>query len=279
MRNQPAAVTADPIAFVLQPYFYQTNWFLPLCGVMTALAGSGAYRLRVRRMREHMQIVVSERSRIARELHDTLMQGFSGVTMEMQGLSTRLPPSPHQESLQEIIRDAEVCLRNARRSVAGLRRAIADEAGLAGTIAEAARHITETHDIRLRLRMEGRSVGLSTEVQYNLLRISQEAVTNAVKHSACNLIEVCLDVQPNMLHLSIKDDGVGLSNDEEGTAPAGHYGLIGMRERASQIGAQFQIESEAGNGTLVTVTLPLGLSRAAALPAVGRTPHPIDLEP
>lgn len=159
--------------------------------------------------------------------------------------------------MEEIIHDAGVCLQEARCSVAGLRSAPNGDPGLAGAIAEAARHITETQDVRLKLKLNGNPQGLGTDIQYHLLRILQEAVTNGVKHSGAGTIEVTLDCTPQMLYLTIKDDGVGF-NASAGDGPQpGHYGLIGMRERAAQIGGALNLESEPGHGTKVTLGLPL----------------------
>ena len=105
---------AQAVALTILPHFYQTRWFPLLCAAAVGLAGWGAYRLRVRRIKEQMRAVIAERSRIARELHDTLVQGFSGVTMEMQALATRLSPSDDRGTLEEIIHDAANCLREAR---------------------------------------------------------------------------------------------------------------------------------------------------------------------
>lgn len=247
---------ANPVVFTLEPHFYQTFWFWLLCGAAIAFLAWAAYRLRVSQIRVQLQAVVSERSRIARELHDTLMQGFSGVTMEMQALSVRLPACQERDTLEEIIHDAGVCLQEARRSVAGLRSPANGHSGLAGAIAEAARHLTETQEVRLKLRLQDVPLSLPADVQYNLLRILQEAVTNAVKHSGAGTIEVSLDCDRQLLQLSVKDDGVGFAEAAGGAQP-GHYGLIGMRERAVQIGGALQIDSEPGRGTTATLSLPL----------------------
>lgn len=242
--------------FVLAPSFYQQVWFLPLCILLAGFAVWGAYQLRIRRLREQFDLILAERSRIARELHDTLIQGFSGVTMEMQALSGRLFRAEEKETLVEIIADAGTCLREARRSVAGLRSARGQNAGLAGAIAEAAKQITETKDVRLKLRLEPRGGTLPADVEYNLLRIAQEAVSNSVKHSGARNIEIGLRSTPEWVRLMIKDDGEGFKVDQAGYTKTGHYGLIGMKERASHIGAQFGLTSEVGRGTIVSIELP-----------------------
>jgi signal transduction histidine kinase/ligand-binding sensor domain-containing protein len=247
----------SPVSFTIDTFIYQRWWFWPLMiGAVLGLGVGAAWaglRIRVRRMRHSMQAVVAERSRIARELHDTLMQGFSGVTMEMQALSVRLSPSAERATLEEIIRDAGVCLREARRSVAGLRAG--GTTGLAATIAEAAQQLTETQAVRLRLQLDPTPQVLPPDAQYNLLRIAQEAIANAVKHADCSAIDVSLACSSKRLELTIADDGVGFAAQDDRTP--GHYGVIGMQERANQIGADLRLDSSPGRGTRVSVTMPI----------------------
>ncbi|MDB5174158.1 MAG: putative two-component system sensor kinase [Phycisphaerales bacterium] len=255
--DEPWADAQAPIAFTLEPYLYQRSWFYPACGVLLMGIVWLGYRARVRRIREQLHVIVAERSRIARELHDTLMQGFSGITMEMQALSSRLPESRERGILEEIIQDAGTCLREARQSIAGLRRSSGRDSGLAVAIAQAAKQITETKNIRLKMDPGRRCPDLSPEAEYNLLRIAQEAITNSVKHSGGRTVEVTLDCTPQALRLSVKDDGSGIAADNGSGPGPGHYGLIGMRERAAQIGADLRLVSEPGRGTTVHVLFPL----------------------
>ena len=243
-----------PVDMVLEPFFYQRRWFAPLVAGCLALAAWGAYRLRVRRIKRHLQLILAERSRIARELHDTLMQGFSGVTMQLQALRTRLERIPERETLDEIIRDAGVCLREARRSVAGLRNSRGDTTGLSAAIGRAASQLTEARDVRLELNLAPAPPVLPDDVQYNLLCIVQEAVSNAIQHADATTIAVSLDCSDEQLRMKVVDDGRGLGRE---ALPAGHYGLIGMRERASQIGADFRVESAPGQGTVVSLQMAM----------------------
>ena len=197
------------VEFTLAPYFYQTPWFLPLLAGCIILAGWIAYRLRILQVKSRLNAVLAERSRIARELHDTLIQGFSGVTMQMQALAARLHQAPERSTLDEIIQDAGHCLREARLSVGGLRSAPGNAASLADAIGRAARQLTETRDVHLSLKLDDSPLHLPEDVEYNLLRIAQEAITNAVKHAAARSIEVSLHCIPDKLVLSIGDDGVG----------------------------------------------------------------------
>jgi len=250
------------VAFSLAPRFYQHAWFWPLVAIAIAGLGWLGYQLRIRRLRERYDLILAERSRIARELHDTLIQGFSGITMAMQALAGRLRTSQERETLDDIIRDAATCLRETRQSVAGLRAGHDSESGLAVAIGSAAREITDTKDVRLKLKLEKVPGKLPAEVEYNLLRIASEAISNAVKHSGARNIEVALESTAEGLRLRVHDDGSGLGRDGAALRP-GHYGIIGMKERATQIGADLQLLSEPGHGTTVSVHLPAGRAPAA----------------
>ncbi|WP_425616941.1 two-component regulator propeller domain-containing protein [Anatilimnocola sp. NA78] len=255
---------ALPVEFTLRPHFYETSSFLLLLLAGIAAAAWIAYRLRVRHIKDRLQVVLTERNRIARELHDTLIQGFSGVTMQMQALATRLQKSPESATLTEIIRDAGGCLSEARRSVAGLRNPQGSESGLATAIAQTARQLTEASDARLSLQLATLASKLDADLEYNVLRIVQEAIANAVRHAGASLIEVKMGVERQRLVISIHDDGSGFDVQRhlEQVQP-GHYGIIGMRERASQIGAQLQWRSHARQGTTVTLSLPVAASLVA----------------
>ena len=276
-RDAPWIESKDPVEFTVAPFFYQTRWFLPMTGLGVVLAGWLAFRLRDLQVKSRLEAVLAERSRIARELHDTLIQGFSGVTMQMQGLAARLRPSAERSQLEEIIHDAGNCLRDARRSVGGLRSATQPRAGLADSVAQAAQQLTEMHDVRLVLHLAHNEMRIPAEAEYHVLRIAQEAIANAVKHSQARTIEVSMSGSPEDLQLLIRDDGIGFSAETDGHLQAGHYGLIGMRERASQLGAVLRIDSQPGQGT--TVGLTLSLNGAAGPGRIGgahdeHAPHP-----
>jgi signal transduction histidine kinase len=209
------------------------------------------YQLRIRRLKEQFDLILAERGRIARELHDTLFQGFSGITMAIQAMVSRLPSSSSEhQALEDIVADASDAMREARRSLAGLRRHDSPS-GLAAAVAEVARQLTETSNIRLKLNLADRRCDLPADVEYNLVRIAQEAVSNAVKHSGARTLRIALDSTEHHLQLSVKDDGAGF--DDGQAAPIGHYGLIGMKERAAQIGATLHVTSGPGRGTTVSV--------------------------
>ena len=250
--------TGSVLAFEVAPQFYQRTWFIPLCMGIVGLLVWLAYRFRVQQLREQFVLVLAERSRIARELHDTLIQGFSGITMQMHAFTSRLTATEDRQALGEIIRDAGICLQETRRSVAGLRGGTGSSSGLAAAISDAAVQLTQERDIRLKLNLDDRPQELPAEVKYNLLCIVQEAITNSIKHSGARTIEVTLTCTANDLRLSVRDDGRGMSRGDD-NGRAGHYGMVGMRERASHIGAELDLSSAPGQGTKVSVRMAVTL--------------------
>lgn len=243
--------TSAVVAFTIAPRFYQHRGFIPLCAAVIALGGVAAYRLRIRRLKEQFDLVLAERGRIARELHDTLIQGFSGITMAMQAVATRLAPGDERRKLEGIVADAGQAMREARQSLTGLRTQDSASSGLAGAVAQAARQLTETNGVKLKLSLADCEV--PADVEYHLLRIVQEATLNAVKHSGARTLRITLKSAARKIVLSVKDDGAGF--DHATSPPQGHFGLIGMRERAAQIGADLIIASAPGEGTTVQVQL------------------------
>jgi signal transduction histidine kinase len=141
--------------------------------------------------------------------------------------------------------------------VAGLRHEPEGQSSLATAITHASRQLTETHDVRLNLLVRRDLPALPLDVEYNLLRIAQEAIMNAVKHAGAESIEVSLERAANDIQLTVQDDGNGFLESSGNGAALGHYGLIGMRERAAQIGADFNLETEPGRGTRICVIMPI----------------------
>ena len=198
------------VDFDLAYRYYQRSWFLPGCLSLTALAIWLLYKLRVRQLRERFSMVLAERSRIARELHDTLIHGLSGLTMQVQALTDHSRFAEDKEALEEIIRDAAACMKETRQSVVGLRSAQKSRSGIATAIGMAAKQITKDTHVRLKLELEEQNRSLPADVEYNLLYIAREAVSNSVRHSGAHTIEVVLAWADEQLQLIIKDDGMDL---------------------------------------------------------------------
>ena len=198
--------------------------------------------------------MLAERNRIARELHDTLLQGLSGVTMQLQALWTRLGPSREKQSLLEIIQDAARCSTEARQSLWGLRSSTASSLEFTEKLAKSCREANSGDRLELVLALDPVSLHSMPDAEFQLLRIAREAVANAVQHSGATRLEVQLQAKKSELVLTLCDNGHGFDTQ---TSHFGHFGLVGMKERAREIGAELEIASEPGCGVRVSVRLPL----------------------
>jgi ligand-binding sensor domain-containing protein/anti-sigma regulatory factor (Ser/Thr protein kinase) len=239
------------IVFNIAPRLYQRVWFWPLLVTLLAGIATAAYRMRVRRLRAEFDLVFGERNRIARELHDTLLQGLSGVMMQLQALRAVLPRSTARETLGEIIEDAGRCSADARRSLFGLRMADGlSDGGFSGEVARLVRQTAANCSSDLILEVERVSLDDHPDLAFQLLRIVQEAVLNAVRHAGAATIRFVLRESDGRLELLIEDDGVGFDPD---ASCENHYGVAGIRERAKEIGAKLHIASTAGLGTQLSL--------------------------
>jgi signal transduction histidine kinase len=199
-------------------------------------------------------MVLAERNRIARELHDTLLQGFAGITMQLQALWTRLPLSKEKTFLAEVIKDAAHCSTEARQSLWGLRTRPSASPDFSGKLANLARDSAAQSSVELSLRLDPISLENRPEAEYQLLRIAQEAISNSLRHARAGKIDVRLAAAGKRGELLISDDGEGFDVSRQ---QAGHFGVAGMRERAGEIGARLTIESAPGQGSTVCVSFPL----------------------
>jgi PAS domain S-box-containing protein len=195
-----------------------------------------------------------ERAQFAREIHDTLAQGFTGILMQL-GAASQVPGdsrrdiSAHLNAIEALARSS---LAEARRSVAALRPVNATDYTLAENIEQLIRKVRIQTSAGVSLSIDGEAMPLQTRVATELFRIAQEALNNVLMHSGASRISVAVSFQyDSAIRISIKDDGRGF--DTTAKPPADHFGLVGMQERASSIGASLTIVSELGTGTQVIV--------------------------
>ena len=245
------------VEFYLQPHFYQTYWFYLIGLLLLALTAWLLYRMRVKRMASQFQAVLAERSRIAREIHDNLAQDILGISVQLE-LVARLMPAAAETAKGHLDR-ARILVRNsmteARRYVWDLRSQELQKKDLPAALRDTTKRLTAESKIEAVVEVAGPSRPLPPDVETNLLRIGQEAINNAVKHARANRIDVALNFDTRNVRLSIRDDGQGFDPGEQ--IADGHFGLIGMRERAAQVGGVLSIESANERGTEIVVEVPL----------------------
>jgi signal transduction histidine kinase/ligand-binding sensor domain-containing protein len=255
--NGPSGETS--FAFQLLPHFYETAWFRYLCGVLAAAGIWGLYNLRLRQIRQRFSLVLEERGRLAREIHDTLAQGFVGISSQLDAVALTLNghvdvARKHLDLARKMVRHS---LTEARRSVMDLRASALEGHDLPAALSQAAHQWTAGSAVQVRVDVEGESRPLPEETEQHLLRIAQEAVTNAVKHARASQVSIHLEMASRELSLRVADNGRGFEQDEAFSEVGGHFGLLGMRERAERLGGELRLHSEPGHGTEVAVTVPI----------------------
>jgi ligand-binding sensor domain-containing protein/two-component sensor histidine kinase len=246
-------------SFEVLPRFFETAWFLWTCGVSLALGVYGLYRLRLQRVHARFALVFQERARMAREIHDTLAQGFVGISAQLDAVAIHLKEnlesaSQHLTLAQKMARHSLV---EARRSVMDLRTADLQEQDLPAALVSSAQRLIARGPVELRCHLEEIRDRLAPEVEQNLLRIAQEAVTNAVKHARPKVVDLDLTRENGFVHLRISDDGDGFEVPGTFSVSGGQFGIMGMRERAARCRGDFVLSSRPGAGTKVEVRIPV----------------------
>jgi len=254
------------------PPWWTRSRLLSILGVLLLLiAGAIAWVALLRRRvweqtriiekRGHQEAVLQERHRMAREIHDTLVQGFAGISLQLEAVKDKLPLAPkifarHIEVAHALARQS---MAEARRSIWALHNESILTGGLAASLAASARSITQGSGIETRFRTAGSFEGVPAAIENNLLYIGREAIVNAVKYASPSTIDIEISSDVQTYSLRIRDNGCGFDFAAHRAGHEAHYqgfGLISMRERADQIGAAFLVTSRRGQGTEVHVSVP-----------------------
>lgn len=254
------SVDAATAGLTIEPHLYQTLWFRVLLVLALLGVGYAAWRRRLLGVERQYQAVLGERTRIAREIHDTLAQGFVAVSVQLELIAQLLQTST--AAAKEQLDQARSMVRNsideARTSIWELRSQTAAQEDLASRLLKMAEEVATRAGASVHAQMQVRGTyrPLDASVEREVLRIGREAVVNAVRHGQPANILLRLGFDEGMFELEIRDDGKGFA----GTPPdgrSGHYGLTGMRERARSIHGTLTVESRPGEGTQVKLQLPL----------------------
>jgi signal transduction histidine kinase len=215
------------------------------------------------------QAVLSERTRLAQELHDTVEQSLTGIALQLDTASKLHHRNPdnslrHLELARSMMAKSQV---EVRRSVWDLRSRAMEQFDLSNALAEGARQITSGTDIKVQLKTEGEPQALPEVVEENLLRIGQEALANIIKHSRATGVDMELQFAQQQVRLQVKDNGIGFDCEKAVGPNEGHFGLLGMSERARRLGGHFSVSSKSGDGTLICVEIPLSSAGKSEMPS------------
>jgi signal transduction histidine kinase len=227
-------------------------------------------RARERALEVRFAAILEERTRLAREIHDSLLQGVSGIAMQLRAIVPRLKAAQGDivNSVRRIAELAESSARDARQTVWEMRPVALVHADLPTALRDAGRRAAaESHDVRV--AVDGEPRDLPPAVEDTILRVAQESMANAVKHSGTASVSVILDYRPDSVVLAVKDGGRGFDVESALRNHAGRLGLLGMRERAHQIGGDLSVRSSEGAGTTVELHVPIADTDALDMEAAG----------
>ena len=256
------------VAVIRPPPWWTLSRLLWTIGIMALILIAGLVWVVVLGLRVRQQTriieekirragVLEERDRIAREFHDTLEQELAAITIQLDAVETQLNGSP--ETVRRLLGLARNMSRRslseARRSVWDLRSHLLENSDLAVALTEMAAPLSAASGVEIVVQSTGPPRKLSAVTEHNLLRVTQEALANALKHSGAKKIVVALTYEPSQVGLRLHDDGNGFDFPNVGQASSGHFGLLDMRERAEKIGARFSLTSRTGYGTEILLLI------------------------
>ena len=254
------------LEFTIVPAFHQTRAFFVLCAAAAGCLAWAAYRWRIRQVKTRLQLQfrerLVERTRIAQELHDTLLQGFLSASMQLHVVADNVPAeSADKPRLNRVLELMRTVIEEGRNAVKGLRSpAAGNEADLEQALSRVREELNAKEAIDFRVIGQGQARPLDAVIRDEVYRIGREAVVNAFQHSEANRIEVEVEFAAKGLRVAVRDDGRGIDPQLLQSGRDGHWGLAGMRERAKRIGGRLKVWSGADTGTEVELSVPAGIA-------------------
>lgn len=251
---QPDKISEAVLDFSKEPYFYQTWWFYMMALLAAAAAIWGVYRFRVGQIRNRFRAVLAERNRLAREMHDTVIQGCTGISALLEAMASPGGKSSDGELLEYARQQARVTIDEARQAVWDMRHD-EKEVDLLEAMRSLAEQTTREHGSVVTLSSAAQSLSLGTSAAHELLMTVREAVYNAVQHSGSERIEMSAEKERDEVTISVADFGCGFESAGAANLQDGHFGMLGMRERMKRLGGRMELHSVQGTGTTITLRL------------------------
>jgi ligand-binding sensor domain-containing protein/signal transduction histidine kinase len=255
--NNPEQVAQAAIEIEQKPHFYRAPWFLGACLLLLGSLVWGAYQFRLGQLRARFQAVLDERNRLAREMHDTLIQGCVSVSALLEAHSSLGHAEP--DTKDDLLDCARTHLRSAideaREAVWDLRQnsAVTDITPLLGRMAE---RVSYEFGVPVNCQVSGKPFALDESRVHEVLMIAREALYNSVRHGHPRRVDVGVHFNENSCNVEVRDDGAGFDPGLLSSSASGHYGLIGMKERVERMGGTFVLRSRAGEGTELMIQVP-----------------------
>jgi ligand-binding sensor domain-containing protein/signal transduction histidine kinase len=249
------------VPFVIEPSSWQTWWFQIGCVLACCLIIIAFYRLRMSQMTRQLNVRfqdrLAERTRIAQDLHDTLLQGVLSASMQLDLAEDHIPAdSPAKPVLRRVLQLMSYVTEEGRQALKGLRAANSDSVSLESAFSRLSTELFTDSPITYRVALQGNPRPLQPVVRDEVYRIGREAVTNAFIHAQPDTVLVEIEYGNSFFRLVVRDDGRGIDTRVLNEGREGHWGLSGMRERSENIGAQLKLRSRIGSGTEVELMMP-----------------------
>lgn len=265
--ESPGGTPAASFPLSVAPHFYRTGWFYALLLSAAGAVAFAVHRYHLHEVRARFNAVLAERTRVAREIHDTLLQGFTGTALEIDAVSQMMLESPReaQARLNRSLERIDGCLTEARESILELRHRPLDARDLPSAVSTMVERLAADAKAEVRLDLFGRARPVPDGVERNLLAILREALSNSLRYSGASVVRVELHFTKDALSLRVRDDGRGLPTSTPEGEGSTHFGLVGMQERAAVVGGHVDIRSCQGSGTevLLSVPIPRGIAGSA----------------
>jgi len=254
--GNPGAVSETSILIVQEPHFYATFWFFAGCAVLSLSVVLFVYRFKLRQMRMRFHMVNEERARLAREMHDTVIQGCVGVSSLLEAaLGVEFSETSLREQLLNFASDqVRETIESAREAVWALRNTSASAADVGALCEELSRHVQASSGVPVRCRVTGDAFKLGEPATHEVMMTVREALANAVAHAKPKSIDIDVCFTKQNLEIEVRDDGRGF--DPSGPSRNGHFGILGMQERVRLLQGSLTIESKPEQGARVRIVMP-----------------------
>ncbi len=256
--NNPEQVAATSLKIFQKPHFYRTPWFLTCAVLLLAASVWGVYEFRLGQLHGRFQAVLSERNRLAREMHDTLIQGCASVSalLEAHSSLTQNRSDGNGDLLDCARTQLRSTIEEARQAVWGLRSMSETTTDITSLLCKMAEQFTHEFSVPVEFHSSGASFTLDQSVVHEVLMVSREGLYNAIRHAQPSKVELAVNFEPTFCRIIVRDNGAGFDPAILSGLPENHYGLIGMQERVERIGGKFSLSSAAGRGTDLSIEVP-----------------------
>jgi len=255
--NNPLQISETSTEIVQRPHFYRTSWFLGFCLLLLLALVWGGYKFRIRQVHVRFEAVLNERNRLAREMHDTLIQGCAGVSalLEAQSSLAETEASAKESLLSCARTQLRATIDEAREAVWDLRHASAATA-ISPILRDMTRKMSAEFSVPVGFRVSGRTFDFDQSTAHEVLMMVREALHNALRHGQPSEVDVVVAFENNEFAVLVRDNGCGFDPAKALSSTNGHYGLVGIQERIHRLAGRLIVNSQPGAGTELKLYLP-----------------------